>query len=302
MCLFRQCFVLERQRALPFFLANIGRVEGLALRAAFLPKLTPAGNKYLRDRHDFVREQLKHYGVSYNEEELTGNGTLLLKKVLSNGRCDCVPPDITKPDHAKTTEVIGFPIDRHSSYRSGQLREATASISGLHHATSHGPKTQTIFAKAVKAAKEEREAERSELYNQYLKTLKRKKGTRNYSPIEGQWPDQADDLSLDICTTDEAGIYEASFDFGILEGVMTLSMDKAPLEKYCAHLDMESDDEENIGSSSSQYQKYYLKLRCTETGEGHIFYHPSEGSITLQGDNMATFTARTSYRKSWFYF
>ncbi|KAI0097351.1 hypothetical protein GGR51DRAFT_566558 [Nemania sp. FL0031] len=367
------------------------RVPGSVLRAAFLPRLTPQGNKYIRDSYggDFVRSQLKHYGVAYDEEEFTGNGTLLLKKVLQAGKCDQVPPHLAKlrdemhaewliqltpeeishhpewamekyfltsgkPDGAKTTTVVGFPFDKHSSYSSGKLRKAADNISGLHHATGYGPQTQMIFvgwdstavnraakrhagdeAKAMKAADEEREAERSESHSNYLKTLKRKKGPKTYSPvgtyivdceeIEREWPDQADDLSLDICETGEPGIYEASFDFGILEGVMIMGTDQMTVEQYCSQMDGESDDENDSSEeerqsgskrkhavaapksrgrgrppkktkpSPSQSRKYHLKLRCAETMEGMIYYQPENGTITFQGNNMASFTGKASF-------
>ncbi|KAI0905873.1 hypothetical protein F4823DRAFT_113292 [Ustulina deusta] len=373
------------------------RVPGSVLRAAFLPKLTPEGNKYIRDSYggDFVRSQLKHYGVAFDEKEFTGNGTLLLKKVLQAGKCDQVPPHLAKlrdemhaewltqltpkelsnkpewameryfltsgqPDRAKTTTVVGFPFHMSSSYSSGQLRTAADNISGLHHATGRGPQTQTIFigwdsaavsqaatrhegdeAKAMKAAHDEREAERSESHNDYLKTLRRKKGPKTYSPvgtyivdckeIEGGWPDEADDLSLDIRETGEPGIYEASFDFGILEGVMILGKDKMAVEQYCSRMKDESDDENGsseeeddsseeerqLGSkrkqavaapksrgrgrppkkakpSPSQARKYYLQLKCAETMEGMIHYEPEKGTITFQGENMASFTGTAS--------
>ncbi|KAI1419720.1 hypothetical protein F5Y12DRAFT_205347 [Xylaria sp. FL1777] len=367
------------------------RVAGSVLRASFLPKLTPAGNKYIRDSGDsFVRSQLKHYGVAFDDSEFTGNGTQLLKEVLQAGKCDQVPPQISKlrdemhaewltqltpqelsgnpewiieryfltsgqPDRAKTATVVGIPHDKYSSYRSGQLRDAVDQISGLHHATGNGPETQTIFigwdsaavnqaaerhaseeAKAAKAANQEREQERSELHDEYLETLKRKKGSKAYSPvgtyivdcqeIEGQWPDQADDLSLDIQATDEPGIYEASFDFGILEGVMIIGRDEMAVKQYCSQLDSESDDEEDSSedekesgskrkhaaaapksrgrgrppkkakaSASSQSQKYHLKLRCAETVESMIYHEPSDGTITFQDKNMASFTGEASF-------
>ncbi|KAI1819936.1 hypothetical protein F4861DRAFT_525126 [Xylaria intraflava] len=373
------------------------RVPGSALRDAFLPKLTPLGNKFIRNsyRDGFVRSQLKHYGVVFDEKEFTGNGTSLLKKVLQAGKCDQVPPHIVKlrdemhvewlarltpeeissspewamekyfltsgqPDRAKTTTAIGFPLHTSSSYSSGQLREAADKISGLHHATGHGPRTQMIFIgwdsaavkraakrheddeeKAQKAADEEREAERSESHNDYLKTLKRKKGRKTYSPvgtyivdceeIEGQWPDQADDLSLEIREMGSPGIYKASFDFGILEGVMIMSTDKQAVNQYCSQMDSESDDDndssedENDSSeeerqsgskrkhtatasksrgrgrppkkakpSPSQSRKYYLKLRCAETVESMIYHDPENGTITFQGENMASFTGKVS--------
>ena len=50
-----------------------------------------------------------------------------------------------RPDRLKTTTVVGIPPDRHSSYCSGQMREAASNVTGLHQETGLGPETQTIF-------------------------------------------------------------------------------------------------------------------------------------------------------------
>ncbi|KAI8946969.1 hypothetical protein F4801DRAFT_562372 [Xylaria longipes] len=235
---------------------RVERVAGSSLRDAFLPKLTAQAKQFIGYGGDrFVRGQLKHYGVMFDESELSGNGTLLFKKLLQAGKCDEVLPHITKlrvemheewlaqvtpeelsshpnwtmekyfltsgePDCAKTTTVIGIPLDAHSRYRSSQICEAASKIAGLHQKTGHGPKTQTIFLgwdltavsqaagghaakerEAAKAAEEEREKERAESHADYLKTLNREKGRQTHSPIgtyivdceeiERGWSDQA---------------------------------------------------------------------------------------------------------------
>jgi hypothetical protein len=295
---------------------RVERVEGAALRSMFLPTLGPEGSRQLDACYSdhFVRGQLKHYGVKFDEREISGKGTLLLKKVLQAGKCDKVPDHITelreqmhaewlnkltpeqlssypewvieryfsssgRPDRTKTTTVVGIPLPPHSSYRASQMQEAASKVAGLHQKTSFGPKTQTIFmgwdsvavskaakghaageAKELQAAENEREDERAEMHTDYLNTLKRKKGPRRYSPvgsyiivckeIEEQWPDQADDLSLDIHETNEPGVFAASFDFGILEGAMIISAEKDALDQHCSQLDREPEfkgygDEEN---------------------------------------------------------
>jgi hypothetical protein len=139
-----------------------------------------------------------------------------------------------------------------------------------------GPKTQTIFkgwdsvavgkaakshaakeAKELQAAENEREDERAKMHTDYLNTLKQKKGPRTYSPIgsyiidckhfdEGEWGDRAGDLSLDIRQTKEPNVFEASFDFGVLEGVMIISAEKNALEQYCSQLnEAESEGEKD---------------------------------------------------------
>jgi hypothetical protein len=53
----------------------------------FLPRLTSSANEKLRESgRSFVRGQLQHYGVDYDEREFTGNGTLLFKKLLQAGK------------------------------------------------------------------------------------------------------------------------------------------------------------------------------------------------------------------------
>lgn len=300
---------------------RVERVEGSSLRSMFLPKLTAEGRRQLNAGYsdNFVRGQLKHYGVQFDESKISGNGTLLMKKVLQAGKCDKVPDHISelrermhtewlnqltpeqlssnpdwvieryflssgRPDHTKTTTVVGIPLPQRSSYRASQMNEATSKVTGLHQATGLGPKTQTIFmgwdsvavgkaakghaakeAKELQAAQNKREDERAELHTNYLNTLKRKKGPKTYSPvgsyiidckqIEGEWPDRAGDLSLDIRQIKEPNVFEASFDFGALEGVMLISAEKNALEQYCSQLDLDAEsdgDEDEDGDWSEE--------------------------------------------------
>ncbi|XRM46843.1 hypothetical protein ABZX51_009867 [Aspergillus tubingensis] len=158
------------------------RVDSSSLRRMFLPKLSREGQKILRDRTDFVRSQLQHYGVPFEEDHLSGNGTQLMKKVLQEGKCDKVPVHILTleeqlhqewiaasdievlssnpewvikkffiraggPDsyQMRTSTVVGVSFLRYSEYRTGRLREAADQVAGLHHDTGVGPETQTIF-------------------------------------------------------------------------------------------------------------------------------------------------------------
>lgn len=135
---------------------HVERVEVTYLRSMFLPILNAEGRKGINDSYGdrFVRGQLKHYGVQFDKSEITGAGTLLMKKVLQAGKCDKVPDHITalrkqmhsewlnkltperlssnpewvmdryflssgQPDRTKTATVVGIPLDRHSSYRAG---------------------------------------------------------------------------------------------------------------------------------------------------------------------------------------
>jgi hypothetical protein len=378
---------------------RVERVDGSSLRSMFLPKLTSDGRKKIDGtyRDNFVRGQLKHYGVQFDESEISGNGTLLLKKVLQAGKCDKVPDHISelreqmhmewlntltperlsndrewvmeryfltsgRPDHTKTITVVGIPLPPGSSYRADQMREAASEVTGLHHATGRGPKTQTIFMgwdpvavdnaakshateekKELQAAETEREDERTEMHTNYLNTLTRKKGSRTYSPvgsyiidcdeIGGGWSDHAGDLSLDIRQTKEQGIFEASFDFGILEGVMIIGAEENILKQYCSHLDREaeSDWREYEGADLSEEEElvekdkpttgskrrgkaipghsfpskksktkaarsctYLLKLKCRETGEGEIQYTEQSGSIEFKDEKLASFIGKAN--------
>lgn len=152
----------------------------------FLPRLIPEANKFIRDSYsmtrgnNFVRGQLQHYGVDYEEREFTVNGTRLLKKALEMGKCDRVPGHIEElraqmhtewlesqseeqlasypewifekffvngsgqPDPKKTTKVVGFSFPAHYSTLPTQLREAVGKLNGLHHATALG-QTQVVY-------------------------------------------------------------------------------------------------------------------------------------------------------------
>lgn len=72
------------------------RINGRTLKKMFLPKLTPEGVKALSDNRHFVRCQLMHYGVQFDESEFSGNGVTLLQKSLQTGKCDYVPMHILR--------------------------------------------------------------------------------------------------------------------------------------------------------------------------------------------------------------
>lgn len=158
---------------------RLERIEGSELRKMFLPKLTPLGRRALNNS-DFVRCQLMHYGVQFEDKEFSGNGTLLLKRVLQAGKCDQVPEHILqlkeqmhaqflekcspstlvtkptwamekyfltsgRPDRTKTTAVVSLPLPRRSQYRSQCLIDAADKVPGLNHEKAFGPETQMIF-------------------------------------------------------------------------------------------------------------------------------------------------------------
>ncbi len=63
---------------------RVERVEGPALRSMFLPTVTREGRRQLDTSSgaSFVQGQLIHYGVQFDESNISGCGTLLMKKVL----------------------------------------------------------------------------------------------------------------------------------------------------------------------------------------------------------------------------
>ncbi|KAK3347294.1 hypothetical protein B0T25DRAFT_298458 [Lasiosphaeria hispida] len=355
---------------------RVERIETPRLKAMFLPRLTPEANKMFRDHVEFVRCQLKHYGVEFDEGEFTGQGTGLMKKVLLAEKLDKVPHHIEalreemhqewlaqmtpkdlsgrpelimeryfvdgagKSVKSRTKKPVGFPYDRHSSYGSGQLREAAEKVAGLHHATAHGLATQTIFLgwtkstveKAAKShvASEEKEkkaeadtrmAERDAQYEEYLADNQDDGG--DGSPcgeymvdceyIEGEWPDSAEDMTISIHRTSKDGVFKATFDFGIVEGIMILGRDEGLVDGLSKRRDggVDEDDEPpaTMGSKrkgkgaqrgrpakkakttkasrsdKSQSLKFFVRLKSKDTSEGEISYIPMNGVIEFGGDS-----------------
>ena len=187
-----------------------------------------------------------------------------------------------KPDPTRTAEVIGFPLDVWSSYRSGQLREAVDKVPGLHHDTGYGPSTQTIYVgwdqRSVAAAAKHhdmretgkqveesraRDKERSDKHTKYLARSKNRAASLvgtymiDCEAIGRDWPDRADDMTLSIKTTRIPGVYQAHCDFGVLEGVMMLSAEVAALAPYYddAYASAEDDDDDHHGSATGSKRK-----------------------------------------------
>jgi hypothetical protein len=173
------------------------------------------------------------------------------------------------------------------------------------------------------------------MHTDYLKSLKKKKN-QNPSPvgsyiidceeIEGQWPDEADDLSLNIHLTEDPNVFKFDFDFGILEGVMIISANASFLLNYCTELEAEreaaSDDDRDeaeydkkpakgakrkaaapkgrgrppkkVKTASAQSMGYMLRLRCRETGESMIHGQDQTGNIKFKNKDLASFTATAS--------
>ncbi|KAK3389741.1 hypothetical protein B0H63DRAFT_464248 [Podospora didyma] len=362
------------------------RIEAARLKAMFLPRATSEANKMLRTHVEFVRCQLKHYGVEFDEGEFSGKGTGLMKKILLAGKLDKVPPHIEalrkemhqewlaqltledvsgnpglimekyfvdgagKPVKSRTKTPVGIPHGHSSSFYCRQLREAAENVAGLHHATADGVATQMIFlgwtkstvekaakahvameAKEKKAAADKKTAERDAEYEEYLADKQDDDG--DGSPcgeyivdceyIEDQWPDSAEDMTMSIQRTSRDGVFKATFDFGIVEGIMILGRDEGLVEMLSKRRDGgiggdddEEDEDEDEGDSgddeppvttgskrkgkgaprgrpakkgkttkgsSSKSLKFFVRLRSKDTSEGEISYIPMNGFIEFGG-------------------
>jgi hypothetical protein len=261
-----------------------------------------------------------------------------------------------EPDRTKTAEVVGIPYSRSSDYRTCavQLREAASRISGLHQATGLGS-TETIYlgwdqgavdkaakdhrakeTQADKAKADSREAERAAKHKEYVAKAKKPKfGPSVPSPvgryivdcedIESQWSDMADEMTLAIRATSTPGIYQTSFNFGVIEGVMMLSSDERILDSFCAQQDQDDSSDEDhseeddsqddsvdweisLGSKrkatatharppkkakvadASKPEKYFLRLRSRDTGTGEIHPTAEKGTIEFSGPDLSSFT------------
>ncbi|XRM46844.1 hypothetical protein ABZX51_009868 [Aspergillus tubingensis] len=162
------------------------------------------------------------------------------------------------------------------------------------------------------------------MHADYLATLGRMKGAaaRNKSPvgsyivdcqkIENEWPSLARDMVLEIVNTEQKGKFHATFNFGVVIGVMVI------YEEHMTETDEEAigDDHEKIGKrtkrktiaqkhsrplkkakaeKTSEPYTYLLKLRCRETGEGQIFFEPNYGTIKFKDVKFAAFTAEAGF-------
>ncbi|KAE9961978.1 hypothetical protein BLS_001044 [Venturia inaequalis] len=157
-----------------FEVDGIPRYSTESLKRDFLPRLSPEANRLLRRHHNFVRSQLIHYGVEFNDKNLTGHGTRFLKKALEAGLMDRVPQDIEQmreemrdeyfvklpiqelaqeyplrfvkqyflndlggPDRTRTTTVLEIEgVDHRSDYTRRKVEQALNTVPGLHYTSS----------------------------------------------------------------------------------------------------------------------------------------------------------------------
>jgi hypothetical protein len=174
-------------------------------------------------------------------------------------------------------------------------------------------------AKELQIEKEERQKERAAKYQQYLDTMKPKKGAKcapvkspvgsyivDCEAIEKEWRKQAENMTLSIYEEDEAGIFQASFDFGILEGIMIISTEKDALEEYCSqhNCETESDDDgvegddqdeddENEGDGVKQ-----LVLRPKRKAQGSSHRGPPSKTAKIEVTQLPTYLLRLKCREA----
>ncbi|ROV95995.1 hypothetical protein VMCG_08020 [Cytospora schulzeri] len=139
--------------------------------------------------------------------------------------------------------------------------------------------------------------------------------------ISGEWPDKGEDFDLNISESSTPGIYEASFDFGILEGAMVLCSDEAVLEEYVDKLeadgyngyddDVDEDHDEDettvtggkrkaantargrpakkVKKAASPGLKFHILWRGRDTSEGEVQFEPKHGTIKFTNKNYTKF-------------
>jgi hypothetical protein len=276
---------------------------------------------------------------SISDEQISGHPDWIMDKYFVDGS--------GKPDPTKTTEVVGIPYSRSSDRRISQLREALGRVSGLHQATGSGVSTQTIYLgwdqRAVKKAakdhgsKEARARQAKGNAREERRTLKHERYLANSrtmipSPVGQYIVDceeieqgyEVTDLTLAIRATRTSGLYQASFDFGIIEGVMMLSADESMLAPYAEKYGDDSDIEDDYGEDEDEDEEedvkfaggstkrkatakpaggrplkkaktgkpriYFVRLKSRDTGTGEINTEANEGKITFNAPTLSGFT------------
>lgn len=187
-----------------------------------------------------------------------------------------------------------------------------------------------------------REAARDARHQKYLDDMIRAKKEHRMMPgpgpighymvdcekISGGWSEAQDyDMMMLIGWNDSLEVYEASFDFGIFEGIVIFSEDDAVLDRlsgskgysnaneYYDEEDEENEDEEEEPSSTTSGKRkaptkkairgrptkkakksgkpmsYPIRLRCSDSGTGEIYSDAQKGTIKFEKADFSTFTA-----------
>lgn len=95
---------------------QVERVDGDQLCDVFLPTQSSEAKKKLRENRHFVKGQLTHYGIDYDERTVRGLGTNLLKRQLLEGKVgrDLRSPHQYLPDwvHPPGAGMLARPADK----------------------------------------------------------------------------------------------------------------------------------------------------------------------------------------------
>jgi hypothetical protein len=65
---------------------HIQRIDGDRLKEMFLPTMSEEAKTAVRSEFHFVRAQLQHYGIEFNQSGFSGNGVAVLKDALGVGK------------------------------------------------------------------------------------------------------------------------------------------------------------------------------------------------------------------------
>ncbi|GFZ50732.1 hypothetical protein JCM24511_08490 [Saitozyma sp. JCM 24511] len=240
---------------------------------------------------EFVRGQLKHYGLDLEERDVQGNGVALMKKVLKAGKMskewfakvslremgETFPVERVKmyfldemgnPDQSKTMDGLAVPLPPFSRYRVGRLCEAVEKVPGLHHERdgdtllvgwditamtkvwrADQAKRKTELEKQKREEKEQR-YQMALLHTGYAKTVARPKSDKA-TPV-GSYFVECEVIEEE--GPDDSRVYEAAFDFGIVEGAMVLSSDRGSLKSHLTRLDKHCryEDADELGEDEEE--------------------------------------------------
>lgn len=187
-----------------------------------------------------------------------------------------------KPDKTITPDGLALPLPRHSTFRAGLLARAISRVPGLmsvreddlvligwdetaiakartaaHSAVVQAEEAARRAEEAARLAGLEREQSRTDRHEMYLSTLIDPQTRQvDASPvgryvlqcavIEWGWPEtQEEDMYLDITTSGQADVYDASFDVGVATGPMISSGTKEAIASYMADMDDGSESEDD---------------------------------------------------------
>ncbi|TXT08433.1 uncharacterized protein COLE_05357 [Cutaneotrichosporon oleaginosum] len=174
-----------------------------------------------------------------------------------------VDPDGSR--HWSTTHVVAFPFGRRDRDCIPPLCAAAAAVPGLHHATGQGRKPKVFvgwdMVAVDQAAKDHTANEDAAMAAAARVRLRRvarlaAAAARTPAAVVGKYVVEcpaitdvwrgAGHMTMSISTTEERGLYQADFDFGMLTGVMLLNVDGYRL------CEIQEDDDEDVGDNEHE--------------------------------------------------